>query len=97
MTAREMLVAANVQKASLVLVASGDDARNLEAALRVLRLNPEAELWVRLYRIGLSDMMDTATLGDKSWRIGTLPGLRTSYPPQSPDAARKRLPGPLLL
>jgi len=61
MTTGETLVAANVQKASVVLVASGDDARNLEAAFRVLRLNPQAELWVRLYRIGLSDMMDTAT------------------------------------
>lgn len=61
MTTGETLLAANVQKASVVLVASGDDARNLEAAFKVLRLNPEAELWIRLYRIGLSDMMDRAT------------------------------------
>lgn len=61
MTSQETLTAANVAAASTVLLTSGDDAHNLEAAFKALRLNPSAEMWIRLYRIGLSEMMDTAS------------------------------------
>ena len=60
-TSVETLTAANVSRASLVLVTSGNDAHNLEAAFKVLRLNPHAETWVRLKHGGISEMLDTAS------------------------------------
>jgi len=60
MTARETLRAANVHKASVVVVTSGDDAHNLEAACKALRLNPEARIWVRVKHSGLSELMQMA-------------------------------------
>jgi hypothetical protein len=58
MTSLETLKTANCQKARLVLLASGNDAFNLEAAYKVIQLNPQAEIWVRLHHIGLADLMD---------------------------------------
>ena len=57
MTSTETLKKANCQKAKLVLLASGNDAFNLEAAYKVVQLNPQAETWVRLHHSGLADLM----------------------------------------
>jgi voltage-gated potassium channel len=58
MTSLETLKKANCNKARLVLLASGNDAFNLEAAYKILQLNPQAEMWVRLHHSGLADLMD---------------------------------------
>jgi hypothetical protein len=57
-TSIETLKKANCDKARLVLLASGNDAFNLEAAYKILQLNPQAEIWVRLHHGGLADLMD---------------------------------------
>ena len=59
MTSHHTLIAANVAKASTILMTSGDDARNLEAAFKAIRENPNAQIHIRLYRSGLLEMMDT--------------------------------------
>lgn len=58
MTGIETLKTANCHKAKLVLLTSGNDAFNLEAAFKIIQLNPEVEIWVRLRQSGLVDMMD---------------------------------------
>ena len=58
MTSLETLKKANCNKARLVLLASGNDGFNLEAAYKILQLNPRAEMWVRLHHSGLADLMD---------------------------------------
>jgi voltage-gated potassium channel Kch len=57
MMAVETLRAANVGSACTVLFVSGSDIHNLEAASKALRLNPEAQVWVRLGHIHLSEML----------------------------------------
>ena len=58
MVLRDTLVAANVSAAATVVLTSGNDAHNLEAAFKVLQLNPQAHIWVRLKHSGLSAMME---------------------------------------
>lgn len=58
MTSVETLKSANCHKARLILLASGNDAFNLEAAYKIIQLNPQAEIWVRLHHSGLADLMD---------------------------------------
>jgi len=58
MTSMETLKTANCHKARLILLASGNDAFNLEAAYKIIQLNPRAEIWVRLHHNGLADLMD---------------------------------------
>lgn len=58
MTSLEALKKANCHKARLVLLAAGNDAFNLEAAYKIVQLNPNAEIWVRLHHSGLADLMD---------------------------------------
>ena len=60
MTSIEALKTASCHKARLVLLASGNDAFNLEAAYKIVQLNPQAEIWVRLHHSGLADLMDLA-------------------------------------
>jgi hypothetical protein len=60
MTSIETLKTANCQKARLVLLVSGNDAANLEAAYKVNQLNPQIQIWVRLHHNGLVDLMDIA-------------------------------------
>jgi hypothetical protein len=60
MTSIETLKTANCQKARLILLTSGNDAFNLEAAYKIIQLNPKAEIWVRLHHSGLADLMDLA-------------------------------------
>jgi voltage-gated potassium channel len=57
-TSIETLKKANCHKARLVLLASGNDAFNLEAAYKIQQLNPKTETWVRLHHSGLVDLMD---------------------------------------
>jgi Trk K+ transport system NAD-binding subunit len=59
MTAQAALEAANCQDASLIILTSGNDAYNLEAGLKALRLNPNAQIWIRLYRSGLASLIGT--------------------------------------
>jgi FlaA1/EpsC-like NDP-sugar epimerase len=61
MTSLAGLEAANCRDAKVIVMASGNDAYNMEAALKALQLNPGAKLWVRLYRIGLASLMDLGT------------------------------------
>lgn len=58
MTRRETLESANVGRASKVAFVSGSDSSNLEGAVKALALNEEAHVWVRLYRAGISDLLD---------------------------------------
>jgi FlaA1/EpsC-like NDP-sugar epimerase len=58
MTAQEALEQANCQKASLIILTSGSDAFNLEAGFKALKLNPKAEIWIRLYRVGLTELLE---------------------------------------
>jgi ABC-type multidrug transport system fused ATPase/permease subunit len=58
MTSIETLKKGNCHKARLVLLASGNDAFNLEAAYKIHQLNPQTETWVRLHHSGLADLMD---------------------------------------
>jgi voltage-gated potassium channel len=58
MTNLETLEAANCKAASLVIIASGSDTLNLEAAFKVHQLNPELEIWVRLYRNQLTNLLE---------------------------------------
>ncbi len=60
MTLRATLEAAGCPRAALIILASGDDATNLEAGLKALELNPQAEIWIRLYRSNLASLMDCA-------------------------------------
>lgn len=61
MTTQAALEAAHCQEASLIILASGNDAYNLEAGFKALRINPKAEIWIRLYRIGLASLLDLST------------------------------------
>jgi len=58
MTSTETLKKVNCHKARLVLIGSGNDAFNLETAYKILNLNPQVEIWVRLHHSGLADLMD---------------------------------------
>lgn len=60
MTALETLKKTNCDRAKLILLTSGNDAVNLEAAYKVQQLNPNMETWVRLHHSGLADLMDLA-------------------------------------
>ncbi len=61
MTDRNSLRAANCTAAKVIIVASGSDSSNLEAGFKALELNPDAHIWIRLYRIGLAGLMDLKT------------------------------------
>lgn len=61
MTAQATLEAVRCQEASLIILTSGSDAHNLEAGAKALRLNPKAEIWIRLYRSGLASLVDLGT------------------------------------
>ena len=61
MTAQATLEAVRCQEASLIILTSGSDAYNLEAGAKALRLNPKAEIWIRLYRSGLASLVDLGT------------------------------------
>jgi voltage-gated potassium channel Kch len=57
----DAIQAANCAHASLVIICSGDDAANLEAAYKVLEASPNTEIWVRLYHSGLASFLDKTT------------------------------------
>jgi Trk K+ transport system NAD-binding subunit len=60
MTNIETLKTANCEKTKLGLLASGNDAFNLEAAYKIVQLIPQAEIWVRLHHSALANLMDLA-------------------------------------
>ena len=53
-----MLKQANIQKASLVVLSAREDALNLETAYKVLQLNPDVPIWVRLHHSGLAELLE---------------------------------------
>ena len=61
MTAVTTLEAANCSEARLVIITSGNDAYNLETAYKAERLCLQGEIWVRLYRSGLTSLLDLST------------------------------------
>lgn len=61
MTSQTALEAANCRAADLIIIASGNDGANLEAGFKAFQLNQRADIWIRLYRSGLADLMDTST------------------------------------
>jgi voltage-gated potassium channel Kch len=61
MTSIDTLKAAQCHEARLIILASGNDAFNLEAGFKALQLNPQAQIWIRLYRSGLASVMDLRT------------------------------------
>jgi hypothetical protein len=62
MTSMQVLESANVQTAASLILTSGNDAFNLETTYKALRLNPSVQIWVRLYRRGISEFLDTRSL-----------------------------------
>lgn len=58
MTNIDTLRIVNSHKAKLVFLMSGNDVVNLEAAYKILQLNPQTQIWVRLHHSGLVDLMD---------------------------------------
>ena len=58
MTNIETLKSVNCDKAKLVLLTADQDTVNLEAAYKVVQLNPETQMWVRLHHSGLADLME---------------------------------------
>jgi hypothetical protein len=54
----ETLKKANCHKAKLVLFTSGNDAFNLEAAYKIIQLNSNVEIWIRLHQNGLVGLLD---------------------------------------
>jgi len=60
MTSLEALQKAGCQRARLVILSAGNDAFNLEAAYKIIQLNPQAQVWVRLHHHGLSNLLDLA-------------------------------------
>jgi hypothetical protein len=61
MTNLEALKKVNIQKAKLILLPADLDAVNLEAAYKILQLNPNAQMWIRLHHSGLADLMDLSS------------------------------------
>ena len=58
MSDMETLEKANIRHANLVVLSAGDDALNLETAYKILQLNPDLPIWVRLHHSALSELMD---------------------------------------
>ena len=49
---------ANIKNAALVVLSAGEDALNLETAYKILQINPDVPVWVRLHHSGLADLLD---------------------------------------
>jgi hypothetical protein len=58
MTDINTLNKANCSKAKMIIISSGSDTINLETALKVFGINPIAEIWIRLNRSDLVNLMD---------------------------------------
>lgn len=58
MTDINTLNKANCLKAKMIIISSGSDTINLETALKVFGINPNAEIWIRLTRSDLVNLMD---------------------------------------
>jgi hypothetical protein len=58
MTDLNVLNKANCSKAKMVIVSSGSDTLNLETALKVFGINSKAEIWIKLNRGDLVNLME---------------------------------------
>ncbi len=58
MTDIETLKQANIDDAELVVLSAGEDALNLEAAYKILNINPDITVCIRLHHSGLADLLD---------------------------------------
>jgi hypothetical protein len=54
----ETLEQASIRSAKLVILTAGEDALNLETAYKILHINPDITLWIRLHHSGLADLLD---------------------------------------
>jgi FlaA1/EpsC-like NDP-sugar epimerase len=54
----DTLEQANIRHAKLAVLSAGDDALNLETAYKILQLNPNLPIWVRLHHSALAELMD---------------------------------------
>lgn len=57
MTSKATLEDANVARASLVIITSGADGHNLETGVKVNELNPQAQIWIRLHRSKVAQLI----------------------------------------
>jgi len=64
MSQPDTLAEANIRQASCVILCSGDDLANLEAAIAAKELNPDAEVHVRVYGKSLADRISAALQQD---------------------------------
>lgn len=56
----ETLEEANIRSAQLAILTAGEDALNLETAYKILQINPDITVWVRLHHSGLAELLDLA-------------------------------------
>ena len=61
MTDMDILRQANLPYAKMVILTAGEDALNLEAAYKVMQLNPEIPIWIRLHQSGLAGLLDLSS------------------------------------
>lgn len=64
MTSLQVLESANLARATTLILTSGNDGYNLEATYKALRLNPTIQIWVRLYRRGITEFLDTSSMAN---------------------------------
>lgn len=57
MTSTATLEAANCQQAYLIVLCSGDDGHNLEAGYKANQLNPQAQIFIRLHRWRVQELI----------------------------------------
>jgi voltage-gated potassium channel Kch len=60
MTLPETLAEANVAKACCVVLCTGNDLANIEAAITVKELNPDAIVYARVFKKSLADKINAA-------------------------------------
>ncbi len=56
-----VLESTGIRNAGLIILTAGVDALNLEATYKVLKLNPDVNIWVRLHNSGLAEMLDLSS------------------------------------
>ena len=54
----DVLKKANIENAELVVLSAGEDALNLETTYKVLKINSDVTVWIRLHHSGLADLLD---------------------------------------
>ena len=60
MTLAETLREANAARACCAVMCSGNDLANLEAAIAVKEMNPQAQVYARVFKQSLADRINAA-------------------------------------